>query len=65
MTRLPSYVKRDANKTYYIRFKFRHCTYEVRGFANAMLAMEHKITMESQLLNGVDFNHKIIKTPVS
>ena len=65
MQRLPSYVKRDADKTYYIRFKFRRCTYEVHGFANAMLAMEHNITMESQLLNGTDFNHKIIKTPMS
>ena len=65
MTRLPSYVKRAADKTYYIRFKFRNCIYEVRGFASAILAMEHKIKMESQLLSGADFSHKIIKTPMS
>lgn len=65
MSRLPSYVKRDADWTYYIRFKIGNTTYTVRGFRTAGSAMEHKFWLESQILNGLDYRHKIMKTSLS
>lgn len=65
MWKLPSYVHRAADKTYYIRFRVHNCTYEVRGFNTAMEAMQHKMWMESQVLNGNEFKQKIIKTSMS
>jgi len=65
MQRLPSYIHKSKDKTYYIRFKLYNCTYEVHGFLDPVSAMEHKMWMESQLLNGWEFKNKIIKTPMS
>ena len=64
MWKLPSYVHKSSNGLYYIKFKIRHSVYEVHGFNNAMDAIQHKIQMESCLLNGNEYKNKIIRNPL-